>query len=311
MTLVAEIDRKPQPMYLNPPPQRIATETFSVLPDRFRQGTPRTPAMSSNFLEGPSFDRQGNLYCVDIPRGRIYRITPEGTWDIAAEYDGVPNGLKIHRDGRIFVADRKRGIVVFDPATSEINFPCGGPDKTTPFKGLNDLIFANNGDLYFTDQGHTGLQDPTGRVYKMDVKGSLTCIIDNVPSPNGLVFNVRQSELFVAVTRANAVWRIFLSDTSHRTGLYIQLPSPGPDGLALDVEGNVAVGYPGPGAVAIVSKFGAPVYYVETCSGNMTVNMAYGGIDNRTLYITEGKTCSIITAQMPVAGQPMYSHAAR
>ena len=52
----------------------------------------------------------------DIPFGRIFRISPKGGWDLVVEYDGEPNGLKIHRDGRIFVADHKRGLMLLDAA---------------------------------------------------------------------------------------------------------------------------------------------------------------------------------------------------
>src|SRR6185312_2951578 len=71
-------------------------------------------------LEGPSFDREGNLYCVDTPWGRIFRIDPKGRFEVVAEYDGWPNGLKIHRDGRIFVADYKLGIVECNPSSGRI-----------------------------------------------------------------------------------------------------------------------------------------------------------------------------------------------
>src|SRR3546814_19241229 len=57
------------------------------------------------FFEGPSFDRDGNLYCVDVAYGRIFRINPQGEFHLVVQYDGEPTGLKIHRDGRIFVAD--------------------------------------------------------------------------------------------------------------------------------------------------------------------------------------------------------------
>jgi hypothetical protein len=67
-------------------------------------------------LEGPSFDRAGNLYCVDLAHGRVFPITPDRTWTVSAEYDGIPNGLKIHRDGRIFIADHRNGLHGFRSA---------------------------------------------------------------------------------------------------------------------------------------------------------------------------------------------------
>jgi gluconolactonase len=92
-------------MYLEVPPRLIGTEVFSAMPDAFRRKGVRTDWADANrpgqptdcFIEGPSFDADGNLYVVDIPFGRIFRIAPDGKWSLATEYDGWPNGLKIHR----------------------------------------------------------------------------------------------------------------------------------------------------------------------------------------------------------------------
>ena len=73
------------------------------MPDAFRRKGARTdwadanrPGQPTNcFIEGPSFDADGNLYIVDIPFGRIFRIAPDGRWSLVVEYDGWPNGLKI------------------------------------------------------------------------------------------------------------------------------------------------------------------------------------------------------------------------
>lgn len=77
-------------------------------------------ATAHSFLEGPAFDRAGNLYVTDIPYGRVFRISPAGDFELVAEYDGEPNGLKVHRDGRIFIADHKHGIMLLDPASGAV-----------------------------------------------------------------------------------------------------------------------------------------------------------------------------------------------
>ena len=297
-------------MYFGPPPQTIETEVFASVPEKYRAGAAPEKKRSS-FLEGPSFDRAGNLYCVDIALGRVYRISPRGGWDVVVEYDGEPNGLKIHRDGRIFIADHRNGILLLDPDRGAVTPFLEGPSKQR-FKGVNDLIFAKNGDLYFTDQGRTGLHDPTGCVYRYTTAGRLECLINTVPGPNGLVFNVRETELFVAVTRANAVWRVPLdgSGLATRAGLYVQLFSAGPDGLALDENGSVAVAHPGLGTVWVFSKRGEPLHQVKSCAGEMTTNLAYGGENRKTLFITESRSGQILAARMPVAGKAMYSHSA-
>lgn len=287
------------------PSTLLKTDVFTTLPEHLVK---QVGGVQRNFLEGPSFDRHGNLLCVDVQVGRVYRIAPQGEWEVLAEYDGVPNGLKVHRDGRVFIADRKRGIMVLDPERSTLYCLLPGPKAGESFLGLNDLIFADNGDLYFTDQGRSGLQSPTGRVWRYTEAGDLDCLIDNAPSPNGLVFNVRETALYVAVTRANAVWRIELDAPDHRTGLFVQLAAAGPDGLALDAGGNVVVAHPTVGAVWVFSRIGEPVYYLESCAKEMTTNIAYGGDDNRTLFITESRSCSILTARLPVPGKVMFSH---
>jgi len=298
-------------MYFGPRPQVIPTEVFASVPDQYRTAAPGAKNSTAKcFLEGPSFDRAGNLYCVDIRLGRVLRISPAGVWEIVTEYDGEPNGLKIHKDGRIFIADHRNGILLLDPATGKVTPLLEGPPKQR-FKGVNDLIFAANGDLFFTDQGQTGLHDPTGCVYRYTPAGQLHCLIDTIPSPNGLALNMRENALFVAVTRANAVWRIPFdkSGVISKVGLFIQLFSPGPDGMALDQDGNVLVAHPGLGTIWGFSKFGVPVFEVKSCRGESTTNMAYGGDDMKSLYIVDSRANHILVARMPVAGKPMYSHA--
>lgn len=292
-------------MYIGPPPQQLQTELFATVPDHMRTGP---GGKRAGFLEGPSFDRAGNLLCVDVQAGRIYRVSPHGEWDIVVEYDGIPNGLKLHRDGRAFIADRKNGLMVLDPATGTIETLLSGPSAGQRFRGLNDLHFAANGDLYFTDQGRTGLQDPTGCVYCLSATGSLDCVIANAPSPNGLVLNKRETALYVAVTRANAIWRIELDDPARRAGLFVQLFAAGPDGVALDDDGSVVVAHPTIGAVWLFSRIGEPLYYIKSSAKEMTTNVAFGGPGNRMLYITESRSGSILTARLPVAGKRMYSH---
>ncbi len=297
-------------MYFGPAPQVIETEVFASVPEKYRKpGSRGGHGRHGFFLEGPSFDRAGNLYCVDLI-GRIFRISPAGDWHEVIEYDGEPNGLKIHQDGRIFVADRKNGVLVLDAERGTVTPFIQGPPSER-FKGINDLIFAKNGDLYFTDQGQTGLHDPTGRVYRYSsATKQLKCLIDTIPSPNGLVFNVRETSLFVAVTRSNAVWRIPLedSDVISKVGLFVQLYCAGPDGMALDEEGNVLVAHAGVGIVWGFTKRGEPLYQVKSCRGEMVTNIAYGGADRKTLYIVDSKAGHILTARMPVAGKLMYSH---
>ncbi|BAT61627.1 lactonase drp35 [Variibacter gotjawalensis] len=301
------------------PPPAIEPEVFARVPDKFRitdrvskwatiqRGGRPTPC----FLEGPSFDRDGNLYVVDVAWGRIFRISPSGEFTLVIEYDGEPNGLKIHRDGRIFIADYKNGIMLLDPARGAVT-PVVQGSEFGPFKGVNDLVFASNGDLYFTDQGLTGLQDASGRLHRLRADtGRLDTILQGIPSPNGLVLGLEEDIVFVNVTRDNAVWRVPMNQAgaAFKVGAFIRLSGGnGPDGLAIDESGGLAIAHFGLGTVWIVNAIGEPVARVKSCAGLATTNVAYGGADRRTLYITESESGQILMAKVPTAGRAMYSH---
>lgn len=301
------------------PPEEIKTEVFARLPDKFRRKDPdnawslvnRRGLVADSFLEGPSFDRDGNLYIVDIPYGRIFRISPAGEFTLVAEYDGEPNGLKLASDGRIVITDYRHGLMTLDPASGKVSSLLERR-WSERFKGVNDLVFAGNGDIYFTDQGQTGIHDPTGRVYRLRVDGVLDQIVSNVPSPNGLVLNGSEHILYVAATRGNAISRIPLmpDGTASKVGIFIQLSGSlgGPDGLAMDEQDNLAIAHAGLGTVWIFSRLGEPLYRVRSCQGLATTNVAYGGSDNKNLYITESESGCVLVARVPVAGRLMESH---
>ena len=300
-------------------PPILGTEVFARIPDGFRKpgqisaerlqagkGTLKTDC----FIEGPSFDRDGNLFLVDIAFGQIYRVSPQAAVALVLEYDGEPNGLKIHRDGRIFVADHKNGLMLLDPVAGTIT-PFIERYRTESFKGLNDLVFSKSGDLYFTDQGQTGLQDPSGRVFRLDNKGQLSYLLSNVPSPNGIVLSAGENFLYVAATRSNNIWRaMILPDGSiTRAGNFIQMSGgSGPDGLALDQAGNLYVAHAGLGAVWKFSPQGEPLLRINSCAGKMTTNIAFGGKDNQDLFITESDSGSVLVARMDTPGQALFSH---
>jgi gluconolactonase len=301
------------------PPKPIETRVFATYPKQWHNAhddndwvkTQPPGAHHTSLLEGPVFDRDGNFWCVDIPNGRILRVSKSGEFSIATEYDGWPNGLKFHRDGRLFIADAKHGIMVMDPVNGRVE-PYLVRANLERFKALNDLFFASNGDLYFTDQGLTGLHDPVGRLFRLRPDGRLDCLVDTIPSPNGLVANLDETIMFVAVTRANAIWRVpLLKDgTTAKVGNFIQLSGGGgPDGLALDSKGRLVIAHVGLGSVWVFDHLGVPVYRIKSCAGTHTTNMAFGGPNGTTLFIMEAGSAQVLTAELDVAGKPTFGQA--
>jgi len=298
--------------------KRIEARTFTSLPGKFRKkrrtawsDPNRGGTQVDSFLEVPSFDRDGHLWCVDIPFGRIFRIDPKGEWELVVQYDGWPNGLKIHKDGRIFIADYKCGLMLLDARSGRIE-PLVETAFSEGFKGLNDLHFADNGDLYFTDQGQTGIADPSGRVYRLRRNGELQRLIDNAPSPNGITLNNRNTQVYVAITRSQQIWRLPLMahGTPSKTGVAIQLSGghAGPDGIEMDEEDGLVVCHLGVGIWRFNSNC-LPTHLVHPGTHHRLMsNIAFGGPDRCTLFITDSLNGEILTAEMPVAGKKLYAH---
>ncbi|KAB8271632.1 gluconolactonase [Aspergillus minisclerotigenes] len=223
-----------------------------------------------SFLEGPIYvSTLDFLFVTDIPYGRIFSIDSNANWTLVTEYDGEPNGLQ--------------GILELDPTSREIQ-TIASRYQGERLKGPNDLVITADGVIYFTDQGMTGLQDPTGRVFRLYPDGRLQLIVSNGPSPNGLVLSRDEKALFVAMTRDNAVWYVpLLSDGSvQRIGRFSSYYGiGGPDGMAQDAEGNVLVAHSTLGTVVL----GGGVH---------TTNLTWGGPSMNVLYIVESETATIL-----------------
>lgn len=178
----------------------------------------------------------------------------------------------------------------FDPATGETR-PKLTRVNLERFKGPNDLIIDTKGCLYFTDQGQTGMTDQTGRVYRLAPDGRLDTLLDNGISPNGVALSPDERFLFVAMTRANQVWRLPLHPNGRVTkaGIFFQsFGCSGPDGLAVDEEGSLLVCHPSLGSIFVVDSEGVPkARIVSGTEGVNLTNCCFGGPHHKTLFITD------------------------
>ena len=299
-------------MFLLQQPTIRPLERFSSMPEKYRRTGVRSHwadvnqggRLADSFLEGPVFDAQGNLYVTDIPFGRVFRIDPKGEWDLVAQWDGEPNGMKFLSAGQLLVTDYRNGLVLLDIASGQVK-PYLERRNSERFKGVNDLVFDTRGNLYFTDQGQTGLHDPTGRVYRLAPDGRLDLLLSNVPSPNGIVLSNDERFLFVAATRGNCVWRMpLLADGSvSKAGQFFTSYGPsGPDGLAMDARGRLLVANPGLAYIWVLGPRAEPEEVLTGPAGASITNLAFGGSERRTLFCTDSTHGHVLCMDMPEAG---------
>lgn len=290
--------------YLNIP--RDTAAIFSVMPTNFREKAPSSWALANfpnrqidSFIEGPCFDPDGNLYIVDIPFGRIFRIYPTGQWELIIKYDGMPNGLAWHPQHKLVVADYKYGLLALDPKQGMVKEILTS-NNSQRFKGVNDLLVDSSGNIYFTDQGQTGLHDPSGCVYRYRVSGQLDCLLNNCPSPNGLALAREENCLFIAMTRDNSVWRAPLMSNGNvsKVGKFAQFYGPGgPDGLVFDKEENLLVAHSSLNCIFFLDSFGHLLKTAVLKAGSYPTNLTLDR-DRQTLYITDSGSASIFYLPM-------------
>ena len=303
-------------MFLLKPPSVRALEVFTSMPDHYRRTGVRSlwadvnqgGRLADSFLEGPVFDEEGNLFVSDIPFGRVFRIDPKGQWDLVAQWDGEPNGMKFLNAKQLLITDYRNGLVALDIESGQVR-PYLERRNSERFKGVNDLVFDSRGNLYFTDQGQTGLHDPTGRVYRLAPDGRLDMLLSNVPSPNGIVLSKDERFLFVAATRGNCVWRMpLLADGSvSKAGQFFTSYGPsGPDGLAMDESGRLLVANPGLAYVWVLGPRAEPEEVLTGPAGASITNLAFGGHDRKTVFCTDSTHGHILRADMTVTGCSLY-----
>lgn len=117
-------------MNFYPVPPTIEAELYMRIPEALRctgqesewRGGFARP-FQHIFLEGPVADADGNLFVVDVPYGRVLKITPAKEASVVAQWDGEPNGLAATADGLLLVADYKQVGLLLCRSLSQMHAP--------------------------------------------------------------------------------------------------------------------------------------------------------------------------------------------
>jgi gluconolactonase len=235
-------------------------------------------------VEGPAVDKAGNLYAVNFNHeGTIGKITPSGERSIFVELPtgSIGNGIRFNRDGDMLIADyTKHNILKVDMKTKEITVFANEPKMNQP----NDIAIDKDDCLFASDPNW---KDSTGAIWFIGKKGKSILIENNMGTTNGIEISPDNKRLYVNESVQRKVWVYDLSKkrTVSNKRLLIEFPDFGMDGMRCDVNGNLYIARHGKGTVAVVSPSGAILHEV-VLTGKKPSNIAFGGIDGRTVYVT-------------------------
>lgn len=247
-----------------------------------RQFTPAGGFTSG--IEGPAVDRDGNLYAVNFDRQHtIGRVTPDGEASVFVDLPegSTGNGIRFDRQHRMLIADYTgHNILRVDMASRGIEVFAHEPAFNQP----NDICIRSD-DVLFASDPNWG--ESEGQIWRIDVDGSVTLLESGMGTTNGIEVSPDDKTLYVNESVQRNVWAYDLAADGSISGkrLLIQFPDFGMDGMRCDVDGNLYITRHAKGTIAKLSPEGEILLEVEL-HGKMCTNLAFGGPDGCTAYVT-------------------------
>ena len=234
--------------------------------------------------EGPAVDKDGNLYAVNYSKeGTIGKITPTGASSIFIKLTNgsIGNGIRFNSKGEMLIADyTNHNILKVDMVTKQVSMYAHDSMMNQP----NDIAIDSKDRLYASDPNWKA---GTGRIWRINTNGTTTLLEDSMGTTNGIEVSPDEKILYVNESVQRKVWAYDLSASGAISNkrLLISFPDFGMDGMRCDVDGNLYVARYGKGTVAKVSPKGELLKEI-TLLGKNPSNIAFGGPDGRTAYVT-------------------------
>jgi gluconolactonase len=295
----------------------------------------REVASGLQFPEGPVAMPDGSVLVVEIRRGTLSRVAPNGTVSVVARTGGGPNGAAIGPDGRVYLCNnggfewhdlggltvpgnqpadyaggRIQRVDLRTGAVEDLYTACDGH----PLRGPNDLVFDAAGGFWFTDHGklRDRDRDRTGVFYARADGSMIREVIFPLDAPNGIGLSPDGRRLYVAETFTGRVWywdvvgpgEVLAASPFGPAGGSLLAGLPGYqllDSLAVDGEGNVCVATLVNGGITVVSPDGRSIEHVPTADP-VTTNICFGGPNLRTAYMTLSGTGRLVATEWPRPG---------
>ena len=244
-----------------------------------------TPVNSfTSGAEGPAVDKEGSLYAVNYSReGTIGKIPPKGQPSIFIELPSgsVGNGIRFSSTGDMFIADyTNHNVLKVDMSTKKLDVFAHEASMNQP----NDLAIDSKDRLYASDPNW---KEGTGRIWRIDLDGKATILEDKMGTTNGIEVSPDNKNLYVNESIQRKVWAYDLTTDGNilNKRLLIDFPDFGMDGMRCDTEGNLYIARYGKGTVVKISPAGKVLQEIILIGKNPS-NIAFGGKDGRTVYVT-------------------------
>lgn len=264
-------------------------------------------------IEGPACDRRGNLYAVNFSHQHtIGKVTPAGVSTLFLELPNgsVGNGIRFDSHGDMFIADyTNHNILRVDmercaaaSSLAERNTALSVFAHEPRMYQPNDIAITS-GDVIFASDPNWGPEE-SGQIWRIDPDGGVTLLESGMGTTNGIEVSPDERTLYVNETVQRNVWAYDLAPDGSISNkrLLIQFPNFAMDGMRCDILGNLYITRWGKGTVAKVSSDGEVLLEIHL-AGEQCTNIAFGGLDGCTCYVTVADRGNIETFRVQAPGR--------
>ncbi|WP_416306950.1 SMP-30/gluconolactonase/LRE family protein [Neptunicella sp. SCSIO 80796] len=252
-------------------------------------------------IEGPAVDGDGRLYAVNFAKqGTIGIIDDKGQ---ASHFIDLPegstgNGIRFGQDGSMFVADYTgHNILRIDPQSKAVDIYAHDDRMNQP----NDIAITASGVIYASDPDW---KNNSGQLWMVKADRKLVRLEADMGTTNGIEVSSDEKHLYVNESAQRNIWiyDILPNNQLANKRLFYQFEDHGMDGMRCDQQGNLYVARYGAGNVTVLSPQGEIIKEI-TLTGKFPTNVAFGGPQGKTLFITLQQKQSIDTVELDIAGR--------
>ena len=239
------------------------------------------PNSFTSGVEGPAVDKDGNIYAVNFEKeGTIGKISMDGKPELYVQLpdSSVGNGIRFNSRGEMFIADyTQHNVLKVDPATKTVSVYAHEATMSQP----NDIAIDSKDRIYASDPNWKG---GTGRIWRVDTGGKVT-LLDSLGLANGSEVSPDDKTLYVNASGEVLAYDLDENGNVSNKRTLIKFDEFGMDGMRCDVKGNLYIARFGKGTVVKLSPKGEVLKEIEL-TGKKVTNIAFGGKDGRTAYVT-------------------------
>ncbi|MEA5402031.1 SMP-30/gluconolactonase/LRE family protein [Arcicella sp. DC2W] len=237
----------------------------------------------TNNIEGPNFDKAGNLYVVNFKEdGTIGKVNPDGTCELflTLPKGSTANAIQFDKAGNMYLADFSgHNVLKVDMKTKAISTYC----HNDAFNQPNDICIKKNDVIFASDPNW---KNSTGKVWRIDKGGKETLLTDQMGTTNGICLSPDERTLYVNESIQRKVWAfdVDLTGNISKKRLFTSFEDGGLDGMKCDAKGNLYVCRWGLGKILVFSKKGKLLKEVQL-KGLQSSNLVFSP-DGKYAYVT-------------------------